>query len=78
MKCILSIALLGLLVWSCQKKENSTTSNSDSGYDSTITDSSVNATTTMSNDSIPLADSTTVRSAEKECRQYKNGKINFT
>ncbi|SIS59208.1 hypothetical protein [Chryseobacterium gambrini] len=73
MKCILSIALLGLLVWSCQKKENSTTS--DSGYDSaTITDSSVNATTTMSNDSIPLANSTTVRSAGKEADSTKTAK----
>ncbi|WP_394666248.1 hypothetical protein [uncultured Chryseobacterium sp.] len=73
MKCILSIALLGLLVWSCQKKENSTTS--DSGYDSaTITDSSVNATTTMSNDSIPLADSTTVRSAGKNADITKTAK----
>ncbi|WP_185204530.1 hypothetical protein [Chryseobacterium sp. C3] len=75
MKCILSIALLGLLVWSCQKKENSTTSDSGSGYDSaTITDSSVNATTTMSNDSIPLADSTTVRSAGKEADSTKTAK----
>ncbi len=73
MKCILSIALLGLLVWSCQKKENSTTS--DSGYDSaTITDSSVNVTTTMSNDSIPLADSTTVRSTGKNADSTKTAK----
>ncbi|MCQ4138413.1 hypothetical protein [Chryseobacterium sp. EO14] len=73
MKCILSIALLGLLVWSCQKKENLTTS--DSGYDSaTITDSSVNATTTMSNDSIPLADSTTLRSSGKEADSTKTAK----
>lgn len=73
MKCILSIALLGLLVWSCQKKENSTTS--DSGYDSTtITDSSVNATTTMSNDSIPLADGTTVRSTGKNADSTKTAK----
>lgn len=75
MKCILSIALLGLLVWSCQKKENSTTSGSGSGYDSAmITDSSVNATTTMSNDSIPLADSTRVRSAGKEADSTKTAK----
>lgn len=73
MKCILSIALLGLLVWSCQKKENSTTSGS--GYDSaTITDSSVNATTTMSNDSIPLADSTTLRSTGKNADSTKTAK----
>ena len=59
MKCIASIALLGILVLSCQKKENSTTSNSDSGYDSTtVTDPSVNTTTPMSNDSIPKNDST--------------------
>lgn len=75
MKCILSIALLGLLVWSCQKKENSTTSDSGSGYDSvTITDSSVNVTKTMSNDSIPLADSTTVRSAGKNADSTKTAK----
>jgi len=75
MKCILSIALLGLLVWSCQKKENSTTSDSVSGYDSaTITDSSVNVTTTMSNDSIPLADSTTVRSTGKNADSTKTAK----
>ncbi|WP_336715645.1 hypothetical protein [Chryseobacterium mucoviscidosis] len=75
MKCILSIALLGLLVWSCQKKENSTTSDPGSGYDSaTITDSSVNATTTMSNYSIPLADSTRVRSAGKEADSTKTAK----
>ncbi|MCF2219019.1 hypothetical protein H9Q08_06860 [Chryseobacterium sp. PS-8] len=59
MKCITSIALLGILVLSYQKKENSTTSNSDSGYDSTtVTDPSVNTTTPMSNDSIPKNDST--------------------
>lgn len=59
MKCIASIALLGFLVLSCQKKENSTTSNTNSEHDSaTVTDPSVNTATPMPHDSIPMNDST--------------------
>lgn len=76
MKCIASIALLGFLVLSCQKKENSTTSNTNSEYDSaTVTDPSVNTATPMSHDSIPLEDSaSTMHSSGNKADSVKTAK----
>ncbi|MFC3157593.1 hypothetical protein SAMN05443633_10971 [Chryseobacterium arachidis] len=62
MKFVLSLTILGFLVLSCKKTENSTTPTSDS---TVITDDSITTAAPMPNDTTQIADTTTADNATR-------------